>query len=232
MVSAIIKMELKEIIRDKGFLTSLSSVVIFIGLLLFSSIKNLAVIAKVFTPYLPLVIGLTVGYGLSGRLVREKAQGVIESLLCTPLRIWEIWLAKTLSISIISSLTTIIISLIISLLIEASITNLYILYLIVVVPIFITSALGLLCLIYFYLGMKQIQAVNYIVFFTLFIILFMILRTQPLVELTLKTMFIVIAFSIIIILISMYIVRYTNIESSYNIRLNSPSNFLILNIIS
>ncbi len=211
MVSAIIKMELKEIIRDKGFLTSLSSVVIFIGLLLFSSIKNLAVIAKVFTPYLPLVIGLTVGYGLSGRLVREKAQGVIESLLCTPLRIWEIWLAKTLSISIISSLTTIIISLIISLLIEASITNLYILYLIVVVPIFITSALGLLCLIYFYLGMKQIQAVNYIVFFTLFIILFMILRTQSLVELTLKTMFIIIASSIII-LISMYIVRYTNIE--------------------
>ena len=102
MVCAIINMELKEIIRNKGFLTSLSSVVMFVGLLLFSSIKDLAVIAKPFMLYLPLVIGLTVGYGLSGRLVKEKTQGVIETLLCTPIKVWEIWLAKTLSISIIS----------------------------------------------------------------------------------------------------------------------------------
>ena len=42
MVGVIIEMELKEITRSRGFLTSLSSVVIFIGLLLFSSIKNLS----------------------------------------------------------------------------------------------------------------------------------------------------------------------------------------------
>ncbi|MCD6515609.1 MAG: hypothetical protein J7L07_11855 [Candidatus Odinarchaeota archaeon] len=212
MVGAIINMELKEIIRNKGFLTSLSSVVMFIGLLLFSSIKDLAVIAKLFMLYLPLVIGLTVGYGLSGRLVKEKTQGVIETLLCTPIKVWEIWLAKTLSISIISSLTTIIVSVIIPLLIGSPITSLYILYLMVVVPIFITSALGLLCLIYFYLGMKQIQAANYIVFFILFITLFMILKVQPLAELTLKTVSMIAVLSIIIILLSIYRVRYTDTE--------------------
>lgn len=212
MVCAIINMELKEIIRNKGFLTSLSSVVMFVGLLLFSSIKDLAVIAKPFMLYLPLVIGLTVGYGLSGRLVKEKTQGVIETLLCTPIKVWEIWLAKTLSISIISSLTTIIVSVIIPLLIGSPITNLYILYLMVVVPIFITSALGLLCLIYFYLGMKQIQVANYIVFFAFFITLFMVLKVQLSAELTLKTVSMIVALSIIIILLSIYRVRYTDTE--------------------
>ena len=82
----------------------------------------------------------------------------------------------------------------------------------VVVPIFITSALGLLCLIYFYLGMKQIQAANYIVFFALFITLFMILKVQLSAELTLKTVSMIAALSIIIILLSIYRVRYTDTE--------------------
>ena len=104
LISIIIKKEFMEAIRDKNLGASLSSILLFLGTFLFTSKGRLSYI---FIPYTPLIIGLMIGFSLSNNIVREKREGVIETILCSPMKLKELWLGKTLSISIISTTITI-----------------------------------------------------------------------------------------------------------------------------
>jgi len=163
-------------------------------------------------PYLPLMIAFILGFSLSGRLVKEKLQGVIETMLCTPVNLRELWLAKTMSICIVSSLTAIVIAILVTALSGIQAIVPFIMYLLITVSAFVFSALGLLCLPYFYLGMRQIQAVNYVIFFLLFIALSTVLRIKPSSNVTFETGIAVLIFSVILSLLLDYAIKHVDKE--------------------
>lgn len=212
VISAIVEKELKEIIRDKNLVTGLLSVSMFLGMLVLTSSRSVTIVMSAFIPYLPLMTAFILGFSLSGRFVKEKLQGVIETVLCTPVSLRELWLAKTMSITCASSLTTMVITILVIALSGIQLTAPLVMYLLIAVPAFVFSALGLLCLLYFYLGMRQIQAVNYVIFFLLFIALSIILRIKPSSKVTFEAGIAMLTFSVILSLLLNYAVKHVDKE--------------------
>jgi ABC-2 type transport system permease protein len=124
------------------------------------------------------VIGLFVGYIFASQIfLREKQQGVIETLLCTPLSVGELWLGKVLGGTLLAwgmALGAAVIITVVSgggdgaLLLPSTPV---IVYLAVVLPLFIGAGTGLLGLVQFILGLRQVQIVNVAVIFVLIFLL-------------------------------------------------------------
>jgi len=177
LIGIIVWKELKEIIRDKSTLSSIFSILLFLTLLNMTTLKhNIIFNVESLVFYMTPCLGIIVGFGLSTRLIREKQEGVIETLLCTPITLRELWLGKIIgltipscSIALISILTLIHIK-------GLSLNEVIIAYLIIVAPAIITSIIGILGLLYYILGMKQVQMVNYAVFFSIFAMLHLVVK--------------------------------------------------------
>lgn len=131
-----------------------------------------------------LVIGIFVGYIFASQIfLREKQQGVIETLLCTPLTVGELWLGKVLGVTLLAwgmALGAALIMIVFSwggsgalLLPSAPV----IVHLAVVIPLFIAAGTGLLGLAQFILGLRQIQIINVLV---IFVLIFLLTMTQQL----------------------------------------------------
>lgn len=125
--------------------------------------------------YLPLMIGIFVGYMFTGQVFfREKQEKIIETLLCAPVSLRTLWLGKVLgvalpsySLSILSAVSITLISNILSgslLFPSAAI----ILHLLIVVPLFIASVVGLMGFVQFLLGMRENRIVNLLIFMVIF----------------------------------------------------------------
>lgn len=209
LISIIIKKEFMEAIRGKNLGASLSSVLLFLGTFLFTSKERLL---YVFMPYTPLIIGLMIGFSLSNNIVREKREGVIETILCSPMKIKELWLGKTLSISIISTIITILSTYAIILLDNYRLNFITIFYILITIPLFILASIGLLSLIYFYLGMRQIQIVNYILFMGIFLILFTVFKINVISEVTWRTISIITLFSTVTFIATFLMINYVDVE--------------------
>ena len=208
LTSIIIKKEFMEAIRGKNLGASLSSV-LFLGTFLFTSKERLLYI---FMPYTPLIIGLMIGFSLSNNIVREKREGVIETILCSPMKLKELWLGKTLSISIISTIITILSTYAILLLDNYRLNFTTIFYILITIPLFILASIGLLSLIYFYLGMRQIQIVNYILFMSIFLILFTVFKINVISEVTWRTISIITLFSTVTFIATFLMINYVDVE--------------------
>ncbi len=124
------------------------------------------------------VIGLFVGYIFASQIfLREKQQGVIETLLCTPLTVGELWLGKVLGATLLAwgmALGAAVLIIVVSggnsgglVLPSAPV----IVHLAVVMPLFIAAGTGLLGLVQFILGLRQVQIVNVAVIFVLIFLL-------------------------------------------------------------
>lgn len=211
-ISTLIKKEFIEAIRDRSLGTSLFSTLLFTGIFLFTTREKPTYLINTFIPYIPLIIGLTVGFSLSNSIVKEKKEGIIETILCSPIKLKELWLGKTLSISTISAAITTLTTHIILILNNYEPNHITIFYTLFTVPLFILACIGLLSLIYFYLGMKQIQTINYILFISIFLILFTILKIDITPEITWKTTSIITSFSATTLTITSYMINHTNIE--------------------
>jgi len=209
LTSIIIKKEFMEAIRGKNLGASLSSVLLFLGTFLFTSKERLLYI---FMPYTPLIIGLMIGFSLSNNIVREKREGVIETILCSPMKLKELWLGKTLSISIISTIITILSTYAIILLDNYRLNFITIFYILITIPLFILASIGLLSLIYFYLGMRQIQIVNYILFMGIFLILFTVFKINVISEVTWRTISIITLFSTVTFIATFLMINYVDVE--------------------
>jgi len=209
LTSIIIKKEFMEAIRGKNLGASLSSVLLFLGTFLFTSKERLLYI---FMPYTPLIIGLMIGFSLSNNIVREKREGVIETILCSPMKLKELWLGKTLSISIISTIITILSTYAILLLDNYRLNFTTIFYILITIPLFILASIGLLSLIYFYLGMRQIQIVNYILFMGIFLILFTVFKINVISEVTWRTISIITLFSTVTFIATFLMINYVDVE--------------------
>ncbi len=209
LTSIIIKKEFMEAIRGKNLGASLSSVLLFLGTFLFTSKERLLYI---FMPYTPLIIGLMIGFSLSNNIVREKREGVIETILCSPMKLKELWLGKTLSISIISTIITILSTYAILSLDNYRLNFITIFYILITIPLFILASIGLLSLIYFYLGMRQIQIVNYILFMGIFLILFTVFKINVISEITWRTISIITSFSTVTFIATFLMINYVDVE--------------------
>jgi len=163
-------------------------------------------------PYTPLIIGLMIGFSLSNNIVREKREGVIETILCSPMKLKELWLGKTLSISIISTIITILSTYAILSLDNYRLNFITIFYILITIPLFILASIGLLSLIYFYLGMRQIQIVNYILFMSIFLILFTVFKINVISEVTWRIISIITLFSTVTFIATFLMINYVDVE--------------------
>jgi ABC-2 type transport system permease protein len=109
---------------------------------------------------------------------------VIETLLCAPLSLRELWLGKVLGVTIPAAVLTYLSAVLI--VIAGSVFTGYTLipsapvlfHIIVVVPSFIAAAAGLLGFVQFVLGMRENQILNFVIIFG---IIFLISFTRALI---------------------------------------------------
>ena len=213
IVSIIVKKELRDILRDKSLLSSGLSILFFLALLNLTIFKHLPLSIDAFVFYIAPIIGVMLGFNLSNGFVREKRERIIETLLCTPINLPELWLGKVLGLSIPSWILTAISTISILILKKTVITSIIIVYILTVIPLAIISFIGLLGYLQYVLGMRQIQFLNYIVFFLIFTILFIIpkkLSTNNIISWN------IIEYMLTILLITIgltfYLVKHLNIE--------------------
>ena len=172
--------ETKELLSTKS--------TIFVGLafvVFFSFLNSLAVIkgkdsssavsldSSVF--YLSAMVGLFIAYMSTGQVfLREKADRVIETLMCAPVNLRQIWLGKVLGVTVaaysLSFITALVIIVILSILSSSLLlpTTAILVHVLLVVPALIAAFTGLLGFIQFRLGMRESRILNFVLFAPLF----------------------------------------------------------------
>ncbi len=125
--------------------------------------------------YLVLMQGIFTAYLFSGNVFfSEKRGGIIETLLCTPLDLRQIWAGKVLGITIpayliallAAALITVIANIFSTMILLPSPAILLLIFL--VVPMFIAAAVGLLGFGHLLLGMRENQILNISIFVVIF----------------------------------------------------------------
>lgn len=125
------------------------------------------------------MVSVFVGYIFSGQaFLFEKVEGIVETLICSPIRLRELWLGKTFGIALpawVSSLVfCIVFSVIASFLSDVRLvpSAAMIAHVLVVVPLFTVAAVGTIGIWQLVLGMRENQIVNLLVFLVLFFAIF------------------------------------------------------------
>jgi ABC-2 type transport system permease protein len=169
---------------------------------------------------LSLMTGLLIGYLLSGQtFLREKQEGTIETLLAGPLPIRQIWLGKVLGVLVPSYILTVFSSVLMIAIASAMSGQTamppgpIILHMIIVVPAFIASGVGLLGFVQLLLGMRENQIINIVVIFGLiFLISFSRELLGPGFEITWSAEGLFLAFALLLILTTRALTRVLDKE--------------------
>jgi len=125
--------------------------------------------------YLVLMQGIFTAYLFSGNVFfSEKREGIIETLLCTPLSLRQIWAGKVLGVTIPAYLIALLAAALITLIANVFSTTILLpspailLHIVLVVPAFIAAAVGLLGFGHLLLGMRENQILNISIFVVIF----------------------------------------------------------------
>jgi ABC-2 type transport system permease protein len=170
--------------------------------------------------YLVLTLGIFMGYLFTAQVfLREKQEGVIETLLCAPLSLRDLWLGKVLGVTIPASILTYASAILI--IVAGGVFTGYTLvpsapvlfHIIVVVPLFIAAAAGLLGFVQFILGMRENQILNFVIVFG---IIFLISFTRALIGPAFTATWLVVGaafgLAIAILLLTAYMTRFLSRE--------------------
>lgn len=129
--------------------------------------------------YFVLMLGIFMAYLFSGVVFfGEKREGVIETLLCTPLSLRDLWSGKVVGVTIpayLISLLTAVLIIIIGNIVSMSMllpSPPVFIHIFLVVPAFIAVAVGLLGFGQLLLGMRENRILNLVLFFVIFFPLF------------------------------------------------------------
>ncbi len=129
--------------------------------------------------YFVLMLGIFMAYLFSGKVFfNEKREGNIETLLCTPLSLRQIWSGKVVGVTIPAYLIALLTAALITLIANIFSTSMLLpspailFHIFLVVPAFIAAAVGLLGFGHFLLGMRENQILNITIFFVIFLALF------------------------------------------------------------
>ena len=124
-------------------------------------------------------IGFFISYIAAAQVfLREKINRVIETLLCSPVNLRQIWLGKILAITFFAYIIAIISTLIIvigsgfrsqSFTLPAPVIFLHVL---IVVPVFVMAFTGLLGFLQLLLGIREIRIMNLVIFVPVFILIY------------------------------------------------------------
>ena len=125
--------------------------------------------------YFVLMLGIFMGYLFSGRVFfNEKREGIIETLLCTPLSLREIWSGKVVGVTIPAYLIALLAAALITVIANVFSASMLLpspailLHIFLVVPAFIAAAVGLLGFGHLLLGMRENQIINISIFIVIF----------------------------------------------------------------
>jgi len=129
--------------------------------------------------YFVLMLGIFMAYLFSGKVFfNEKREGNIETLLCTPLSLRQIWSGKVVGVTIPAYLIALLAAALITIIANIFATSMLLLpslaillHIFLVVPAFIAAAVGLLGFGHFLLGMRENQILNIAIFFVIFLAL-------------------------------------------------------------
>ena len=129
--------------------------------------------------FLTTILGAFLGYAYTGQVfLREKMEAVIETLLCGPINVRDIWLGKTLAITALAQVFAILGGVQCSLVVSYRSGSVgvpggaVILYVIVVLPLLVACFVGALGFSQLMLGMKESRIVSFVVFAPLFALLY------------------------------------------------------------
>ena len=206
-VKIVAEKEYKEMFTNKGLLISLVVLVLVFG-------WDAGVSTGGSSPfpfdsralYLSLFIGTFTGFMLAGTVFfREKQSGVIETVMATPLNLREIWLGKVIGISLPAygmSLLSLAVMTIFAVRSSSSISGpsmIIIFHIVVVTPLFIMAAVGLLGYVQLAMGMKE----NRILTIVIYVILFAGLALMSVINITDQTTFLYIVTLLLAISLAM-----------------------------
>jgi ABC-2 type transport system permease protein len=129
--------------------------------------------------YFVLVVGIFMAYLFSGKVFfNEKREGIIETVLCTPLSLRQIWSGKVVGVTIPAYLIALLTAALITIIANIFSTSMLLpspaiaLHIFLVVPAFIAAAVGLLGFGHFLLGMRENQILSISIFAVIFLALF------------------------------------------------------------
>ncbi|MCD4843236.1 MAG: ABC transporter permease [Methanosarcinales archaeon] len=125
--------------------------------------------------YFVLMMGIFMAYMFSGKVFfNEKREGNIETLLCTPLSLRQIWFGKVVGVSIVAYLIALLSAALITIIANIFSTSMLLplpaifVHIFLVVPAFIAVAVGLLGFGHLLLGMRENQILNISFFIVIF----------------------------------------------------------------
>ncbi|MFP4111950.1 MAG: ABC transporter permease [Candidatus Woesearchaeota archaeon] len=172
-VKEIIRGEITKLFQDKQVLLSGIAVTLiwtFIAIPTASS-EEVASVANV-PLFISTAVGVFIIYLLSTYVfINEKRQKSIETLLCTPVNLREVWLGKSITVMILAYSASLMSALIIFIgtsVLQNSIVIpeiSFLAYQILITPIFFLALTGLVGLFEFIFGMKENRILNFGFFF-------------------------------------------------------------------
>jgi ABC-2 type transport system permease protein len=169
--------EMREITSSKGTIISTIFFALWFGLLNGQSTAGMtsdSLSKQLF--FLAPMLGALMGYLLTGTVFsNEKKDGVIETLLCTPLDLRTIWLGKLLGVSVVAYMASLV-SVTFVILLASMAANallfpslIILVHIIVTVPLFTAAVVGLIGYSQLLLGMKENTVIGIFTFLGLFI---------------------------------------------------------------
>jgi len=191
-ILVVTRKEAKELLGSKGTLF------LGLGFALFFPILRLLAILKGYSEFgvedstvatsldgsiffLPAGLGLLITYMCASQIfLLEKRDAVIETLMCAPVNLRQIWLGKVLGITVFAyllSLFTTLVILVVSNIISGSLllpTVATLVHVLLVVPTLIAGFAGLIGFVQFRLGMRENRILTFVIFMPFFIVLFSI----------------------------------------------------------
>ena len=172
--------ELSEIFKDKRSVGISIFFALFFSIIYsmrFLDIENLMNVSMIDTSvfFLSTAVGFFVVYMSTSQIfLREKMDKVIETVMCTPLTLREIWLGKVLAVTTFSYLLSIFTALVI--VVASSVFSGSLLlpvvavffHVFIVVPVFAAAIAGLMGILQLYMGLRENRILNFIIFVPVF----------------------------------------------------------------
>ena len=169
--------EMREITSSRGTIISTVFFALWFGLLNGQSAAGATseTLSKQLFFMAPM-LGALMGYLLTGTVFSsEKKDGVIETLLCTPLDLRSIWLGKLIGVSVVAYLASLISIAFVVLLASMGANALLvpsliiIVHIVITVPLFTAAVVGLIGYSQLLLGMKENTVIGIFTFLGLFL---------------------------------------------------------------
>lgn len=181
-VTVIYRKELKELLKNR---TSVLLGLVFAGFfailysqqIINSKDGSININGTIF--YLTLAIALFSAYMSTGQIfMLEKRDGVIETLMCAPVTLRQIWWGKTLAGAMLSWFTAIFTALLVFIIPVIQAKKIFIpempafFHVLITVPLFVAAFTGLLGCGQLLLGMRENRLLNFVIFAPAFAVLY------------------------------------------------------------